>query len=284
VFLKARRGICPDLTHRLQGKWSGPFFFIQLTDTQFGMFDSDQSWEKEMALFSRGVEAINRLRPRFAIMCGDMVNQAPGGPAHAEQVADFQRIARRVDPGIPFLCLSGNHDVGNRPTPEALAVYRSEFGDDWFSFCAGGVCCVVLNSNLYWDPTGAPDEQLRQERWLARRLQRARTRGAKHILLFQHHPWFLSAPDDPDDYFTIPRARRDRALTLLRRAGVRAVFAGHYHRNAYGWDGDLEMITSSALGQPLAADPSGLRIVKVFEDRIEHAYYGLDRVPPVSEI
>jgi hypothetical protein len=39
------------------------------------------------------------------------------------------------------------------------------------------------------------------------------------------------------------------------------------------------MITTSAVGQPLGSDPSGLRVVKVFEERIEHAYYGLDEVP-----
>jgi 3',5'-cyclic AMP phosphodiesterase CpdA len=259
--------------------WKGPFFFIQLTDPQFGMFDCDQSWGKETALFCQAVEAINRLKPRFVIIGGDMVNQEPDGPAHAAEVAEFERIARLIDPSIPLLYVCGNHDVGNRPTPAALALYRKEFGDDWFPFWVGGVCCLVLNTNLYWDPTGALEEQARQEAWFARELTAAREAGAKQILVFQHHPWFLTKPDDPDDYFTIPRVRREPALALMRRAGVRAVFAGHCHRNAYGRDGDLEMITTSAIGMPLGNDPSGFRIVKVYEDRIEHVYYGLDEAP-----
>ena len=279
--MSARRGTYPGLNRKREGRWKGPFFFIQIADPQFGMFDNDQSWEKETELFSRAVGAINRLKPRFVIMGGDMVNQEAGRPAHAAEVEEYQRIARRIDPAIPLLCISGNHDVGNRPTPAALAAYRREFGDDRFTFWAGGVCGLALNSNLYWDPTGAPGEQARQEAWLARALQVAREAGAKQILVFQHHPWFLTKPDDLDDYFTIPRVRREPALALMRRAGVRAVFAGHYHRNAYGRDGDLEMITTSAIGQPLGNDPSGFRIVQVFEDRIEHAYYSLDEVPPV---
>jgi len=165
-------------------------------------------------------------------------------------------------------------------TPTAtLAAYRREFGDDRFTFWVGGVCCLVLNTNLYWDPRGAPKEQARQEAWFARELTAAREAGAKQILVFQHHPWFLTKPDEPDDYFTIPRARREPALALMRAAGVRAIFAGHYHRDAYGRDGNLEMITTSAVGMPLGNDPSGFRIVKVYEDRIEHTYYGLDEVP-----
>ena len=57
------------------------------------------------------------------------------------------------------------------------------------------------------------------------------------------------------------------------------MLAGHYHRNALARDGALEMITTSAVGRPLGDAPSGLRIVKVWPDRIEHAYYGLDEVP-----
>jgi hypothetical protein len=29
----------------------------------------------------------------------------------------------------------------------------------------------------------------------------------------------------------------------------------------------------------LADDPSGLRIVKVYDDRVEHEYFGMDDVP-----
>ena len=62
-------------------------------------------------------------------------------------------------------------------------------------------------------------------------------------------------------------------------AGVRTVFAGHYHRNAVARDGDLEMVTTGPVGKPLGADPSGFRIVIVTRDSIMHRYYALDSVP-----
>jgi hypothetical protein len=41
----------------------------------------------------------------------------------------------------------------------------------------------------------------------------------------------------------------------------------------------MELITTSALGKPLDKAPSGLRIVKIYGDRIEHAYFGLEELP-----
>jgi len=52
-----------------------PFFFIQLSDPQFGMFTTN----KEFAQFA--VATVNRLRPAFVVITGDLVNQ-PGDAAH----------------------------------------------------------------------------------------------------------------------------------------------------------------------------------------------------------
>jgi predicted MPP superfamily phosphohydrolase len=37
-----------------------------------------------------------------------------------KQEADFKKIFEKLDPEIPFICLSGNHDVGNQPTAETI--------------------------------------------------------------------------------------------------------------------------------------------------------------------
>jgi hypothetical protein len=39
------------------------------------------------------------------------------------------------------------------------------------------------------------------------------------------------------------------------------------------------MIVTSAVGKPLGDAPSGVRIIKVYKDRIEHSYYPLDQIP-----
>ena len=82
----------------------------------------------------------------------------------------------------------------------------------------------------------------------------------------------------------IPKERRRVLLELFKAHGVAAVFAGHWHRNNYASDGDLQMVTSGPVGYPLGDDPSGLRVVKVFEDRIEHEYFGLDAIPEAIDL
>jgi serine/threonine-protein phosphatase CPPED1 len=38
-------------------------------------------------------------------------------------------------------------------------------------------------------------------------------------------------------------------------------------------------VITSAAGKPLGDAPSGMRVVKVFSDRITHEYFGFDEVP-----
>ncbi len=259
--------------------WRGPFFFMQLADTQYGMFTGNKGFEQEVALVQRAVEHINRLRPRFMIVCGDLTNATPGQPRYRDQVAQYQRNFSQVDADIPLVCVCGNHDVGNRPTPESIASYQENFGDDYFSFWVGGVCNIVLNSNVLKDPSGAPKVLAAQQTWLDQQLREAKAAKAKHIFLFQHHPLFLKREEEPDQYFNIPLERRTPLLDQLKQADVRAVFAGHYHRNAYGRAGTMELITTGPVGRPLGEDPSGFRIVIVDETKIQHQYWAMDDVP-----
>lgn len=264
-----------------EGRWREPFFFMQMADTQYGMFTGDKGFEKERELVTKAVAHINRLKPRFVIVCGDLTNATPKHDRYASQVQQFKRDFSQVSPEIPLVCVCGNHDIGNRPNPSSIASYSEHFGDDYFGFWVGGVRSLVLNSSVIKDPTESKDVLERQDKWLRRMLVEARQAEAVHVLVFQHHPWFLKTPDEKDQYFNLPIDYRTKTLALMREAGVRAIFAGHYHRNAYGKDGDMEMITTGPVGRPLGKDPSGFRIVRVFEDRIDHSYYPIDAVPNV---
>lgn len=64
----------------------------------------------------------------------------------------------------------------------------------------------------------------------------------------------------------------------LPPAGIKAVFAGHYHRNAGGTYRSLDMVVSSAIGCQLGKDTHGLRVVVVTADSIVHQYRSLDQL------
>ncbi len=169
--------------------------------------------------------------------------------------------------------------MGNVPTAKTRAAYLERFGPDRYAFEHGRMRGIVINTAIIKGPDHLAEEVQRQFEWLQVELRKASDAEARPILVFLHHPLFLKAADEPEAYFNIPPDVRGKYLDLFRRHNVRAVFAGHYHRNAHARDGRLEMITSGPIGKTLGRDPSGLRIVKVHGGEIEHEYYSLDDVP-----
>ncbi len=248
-----------------------PAFFIQMADTQLGMSSSplwlalfgatwnDDKFAVDAALFETAMAHANELAPSFVVICGDLVNRS----GHAGQIAEFRRIAEQLDQSIPLYLVAGNHDVRNKPTEASLSAYRGTFGSDWYSFRNGSVYGIVLNSQLIDAPGHVPLEAEKQLAWLRDELALAKAAKAKHLLVFQHHPFFLIDASEDDQYFNIAVDTRAIYLEMFKQAGVEAVFSGHYHRNAYGRDGSMEMITTGPVGKPLGPDPSGFRIVKV---------------------
>lgn len=252
----------------------GGFFFIQISDTQLGFASDDQDLAQDSANAELAVAAINRLKPAFVIVTGDLVNKT----GDAAQLAAYQRIIDGIDAQIPVHTVAGNHDLGNSPTAATLAAWRQRFGRDYYAFRQGPLYAIVLDSTLIADPSGAPEESRRQDAWLDRELARARKSGAAHVVLFEHHPPFLQAQEELDQYFNLPRTRRDPLLQRLRTAGVKLVVSGHLHRPSDFTDGGIESVVTGAVGRPLGG-ASGLRIFVVTERAITHRYYALDELP-----
>ena len=259
---------------------SAPFFFIQLSDPQFGMFSGNRDFAQETINFEFAIATVNRLRPAFVVITGDLVNKA-GDPA---QIAEYLRITGKLDPGIPLYHMPGNHDADNVPTKESVAAFVRRFGPDHYTFRQGSLLGIVLNSSLIHSPQNDPEDAAAQDRWLREELARARAAGARHLVVFQHHPWFLESAAEPDQYFNIPLVRRTPYLAMFHEMGVKYLVSGHYHRNAIAHDGDLEAITTGPVGQPLGGAKSGIRIVIVTDAGLTHRYYELGEIPHSVEV
>lgn len=257
-----------------------PFFFIQLSDPQLGMFTGDRDFAQDAANFEFAVTAVNRLKPAFVVITGDLVNK----PGDAAQIAEYRRIVGKIDRGIAVYNVAGNHDVENVPTPESLAAYEKLFGPAQYTFRHGGLTGIVLNSSLIHSPQKAAEKLAEQDRWLRAELTKARAENPRHLVVFQHHPWFLKTATEADEYFNIPTPRRAAHLALFREFGVRYLFCGHYHRNAEARDGELEAVTSGPVGKPLGNGRSGIRVAIVRDDKIEHRYYELSELPTTIEL
>nr|KAF6440239.1 calcineurin like phosphoesterase domain containing 1 [Rousettus aegyptiacus] len=230
VFHRARGRTLDAFSAEKEREWKGPFYFIQGTDPQFGLMkawsigDCDNSgdeWGQEVRLTEQAVQAVNKLnpKPRFFVLCGDLIHAMPGMPWRKEQTADLQRVLRDVDSEIPLVLVSGNHDVGNVPTPETVAEFQQTWGDDYFSFWVGGVLFLVLNSQFLYNCSGCPALKQAQDAWLDQQLRLAEQHRCRHAVVFQHIPLFLQSIDEDDNYFNLTRAIRRELADKFARAG-----------------------------------------------------------------
>jgi 3',5'-cyclic AMP phosphodiesterase CpdA len=274
-----------------------PFTFIQLADPQFGMYAArselsesgiDEQLLKgckvietgpvahldhERRLFQQAISEVNRRKPAFVVVCGDMVHNATDN--EWDELLD---VAGALEPGIALHWVPGNHDIGGLSVAEAkasLSRYTERLGPNYYAFQQGHASFVVLDSTAICNRPPLINEWEKQLAFVARELESARARGGP-IVVFSHHPPFLKTPDEPDDYWNMPSEYRIPLLHLLKRAGVAAVFCGHWHRNNYSSFVNVQVVVSAPVGYPLAEDPSGYRVVDVHADHIEHAYFGFD--------
>ena len=249
--------------------------FFQMADTQFGFFNANKEFSRETVNMEKAIAESNRLKPAFVVICGDLVNK----PGDLAQIAEYKRISAKLDPSIKLYSVSGNHDVENVPTIASLALYKKYFGEDRYTFRSGNILGIILNSSLIKDPSLAPIEAAKQLEWLIQVLKDAKKSNAKNIMVFMHHSFFLKDSNEPDEYFNINTERRKIYLELFKTYGIKQVFAGHYHRNAYGKFDDMEMITTGPVGRPLGVDSSGCRIINVKGKIVDHRYFALDSLP-----
>lgn len=273
-----------------KGSRGDGFHFFHTADPQlFWGRDPVKKWRK-------AIDHANRLGPAFVVVGGDLLNR--DGDARKvdlkkdeERARAYLEVAGGLSKDIPLRNVAGNHDVCNRPGPETIAWYQKRFGRIWYSFEHGQCLFIVLESDIMKHPDGVPGLAERQLAWLKGTLLDSDGKRLLHRIVFMHHPMCLKSADEKDGYFSIPRKVRSELLALFHRHGVKAVFSGHYHRNAFVKDrtrvrvrggvreSEIELVTTSAVGKPLGKDPPGFRIVKVTPEHIQHTYYAHEDVP-----
>ena len=286
-----------------EGAWRGSYYFVQLADPQLGMLHRDASWREELASLALAVDHVNRLKPRFVVVSGDLINGFPGEPAIPDQVEAFKGALARLDPSIPLVLEPGNHDLGQRPTEAAVHLYQERFGDDYLRFWVGGVLFVSLNSQLVKAGDGVAARRAAHASWAA---EAFKTR-AERVVVLSHICPFVGTPDEAEGWANWPLPARRAVLAQATRAGAGLWLCGHLHGNAVARHGRLELVTTSAVGSmvnwtltpaevatmakpdfrttvgrpAVVAGPatSGLRVVRVDEGGFRHRWYPLADVP-----
>ncbi len=199
-----------------QGPPTGAFTFVQVCDPQFGW---GYGYENDVNSFRQAVTHINGLKPDLVVICGDMANSY-----NDSTVADFRAVRSGLT--MPSYIAPGNHDLGDTVTVARLESYRQAIGPDYFSVEHKGYTFVVVDTCLWKTPVAGESEK--QDAWLKQTLTAAHDKKSP-IFIVMHHPLYLTSPDEAEEYFNLPPAKRSELLALFVDSGVIAILGGHRH-------------------------------------------------------
>lgn len=249
---------------------SAPFFFLQLSDPQFGFMDNNKSISAETEAMNKAVTAINQLKPPFVVITGDFVNNSKS----KEQIAAYKSMIAQIDSSVKVYMIPGNHDIG-KVSRASIDNYKKNYGETHFSFRYGDCTFIGIDSNIIKEEDKEREEV--QFKWLEQELQK--TKDARFKFVFTHCSVFLKRMDEPVNYSNFSLPMREKYVRLFQKYGVNAIFAGHLHNNAYGKVGNMEMITIGPVGKVLGTGYQGMNLVKVYPDRFISEFIALNQLP-----
>ena len=207
------------------------FYFVQITDSHFGSGDND-------ARMQQTVDAINALpmKIEFVVHTGDITAD---NILNERVVATATSTLARIR--VPVHWLPGNHDILAKNPGPTLSVYTNAFGPLCSRFENNGVVFLLLDTEPLRKPIRI--EGYDPMSWLSSALKEA---GGKPVVICHHTP--------PVDDFYGNRMHpgwnkdaRERWQRLLNSANVKAVLAGHFHRDELHWLGDVPLYVASSV-------------------------------------
>ncbi len=182
-------------------------------------------------IFDRAVDEVNRLRPDFVLMVGDMImGYTTNVESLGAQWAEAGEHMARAD--IPLIALPGNHDVTNETM---LAYWKQHIGATYFSFDYKGCHFLLLNTD---EVRHEGRSSFGEEQIAFAVSDIAATSGARHTFVLMHRPAWQDANTE-DEWTNIQAALGGRDYT---------VFAGHRHGLSLQIRSDRRYFVLSATG------------------------------------
>jgi 3',5'-cyclic AMP phosphodiesterase CpdA len=256
--------------------FSAEFTFAILSDPHVAVNKPEHNGR-----FANALERAEAFHPAFVIITGDCLENWSD-----ENAALFRKMIE--DSAVPIHTIPGNHDVGQKRTPdgkgsvssETVARWKGTFGSDRFAFEHGD--CFFIGINNVVLASGLPEET-EHEKWFEEQVENS---GGSRIFVFCHYPFFLRDPNEAEGgYWTVESPAKEAWLELFRQNRISAVWNGHLHRfNDTHWKG-VSFISTPGTSFSCAADKglTGFRIVRVTDDGWQHEFVDLrtEGAPPV---
>ncbi len=207
------------------------FYFAQMTDTHFG--------SSEHAHRTRDVvEQINKLPLEIAFVAhtGDIGSDNLDDGKTSDIALEVMNQLK-----VPIHYTPGNHDILRKRLDPTLSVYTNRFGRLAYSVEYHGVVMIFL----YSEPLASTFE-VKDYDALAELEKLLRATNGRPSIIFHHSP-------SVDDFYRNTmhdgwRADlREKWVRLINSYNVRAVVAGHFHRDEIHWLGKVPLYVSSSV-------------------------------------
>lgn len=207
------------------------FYFVQITDTHFG--DGDHANRTQKA-----VQSINNLPLKIecVVHTGDITMEKLEEPA---VVSDSIALLR--DLNVPIHYIPGNHDILRKTHDATMQIYKNHFGDLISQQEYHGVLFVFVYTEPLAKAFSVPTYKPLQA--LEARLKKA---DGRPVIVFHHSP-------SVGDFYRNRMHRgwkkdiREAWVALLNKYKVKAVIAGHFHRDEHHWLGNVPLYVSSSI-------------------------------------
>ncbi|MBN1621586.1 MAG: metallophosphoesterase [Endomicrobiales bacterium] len=214
--------LCGEDTH---------FYFVQITDTHFG---NPQHYE----LALKTAEKINNLpmKIEFVAHTGDIFSD---NIDNGEVLKKSMEVLSRIKPPVHYV--AGNHDIRRTKADSTLKAYLDNFKDLIFYKDYKGVRFIFV----YTEPL-ATDIEIKKYKPLKE--LKAILKKDKNIpkIIFHHTP---SVEDFYNNEFHEgwKKKLRDEWIKTINSCNVKAVMAGHFHRDEHHWLGDVPLYVCPAV-------------------------------------
>ena len=268
---------------------------LLITDTQLGMAlknikfgrwtkkaldwkkDLDPS-EKEIENLNKFIQFSNKHNPDFIIHTGDIINEID----KPSDLSNYKSLVNKVEHKINHV--PGNHDVGidsDNLSVEGLNFYSKNFGKDFYNLQWNDFQLFFLNSSKF---INYENKEFYKDQIDFIKQTLKGFSSSQRVLIFMHHPPYINPKDilpsheeliySKDlSYWIFEESINKEFFELFKDHKLEYIFTGHLHINLETSYNETKIITTSALGLPLGADPSGYRILDYKEGKLSYKFY-----------
>lgn len=232
------------------------FYFVQITDTHLEDNDNFERAEKI-------IEKINALpfKVEFVIHTGDIFSDNIGDESAL-------KAAKELFAGLkaPIYYVAGNHDIKSEKTKN---IYITNFGQLNYVKQSNGIVLIFIYTNHPKNDSDVFNADF--FKWFEDSLKSARN---KPVIVFQHIP-------AGKDFYTnmfykpLPAKVEKKWHALINKYKVKAVIAGHFHRDELHWFGKVPLYVAGPVSKWLGRQAS-YRIYEYKDGKIDYSTQYLD--------